>query len=393
MKNDNKVILYIGDFQFPDNGAAAKRVLNIGKSLREFGCIVVFAGNNATCRNEDMNSQKEFYFQGFQYIGKGLYNKLRVKLDNYYSYPRIKKNIYNLKNSGKQVDIIIGYHMDFLGMIFCLRYCKRNKIKFISDCTEWYDPIQTVHGKLGLSYYNSQLRLLYANKKTDGIIAISSFLENYYKKYVSVIRIPALDNVSNEYKLKNINFKTRKFIYFGNPGKKDNIDIILESFQELNTENNWELNIVGANKSDFIHNGSKYCEETLSKFKFHGKLTTNQTKELIEKSDFSIFVRPKDKRYSKAGFPTKYSESLSLGTPVITNLTSDISETLIDNYNGMIINDVSIESIKFTLLNAVSLDKENILRMSINAYKTAREKFHYEIYSEKLKCFLENEVK
>lgn len=110
--------------------------------------------------------------------------------------------------------------MDFLGMMACIKYCNKKGIKFISDCTEWYDPCQTIRGRFGLSYYNSQLRMLIANKKVDGMIVISKYLENYYKKCTNVIRVPALDDVSKMLAEKEKQNDKVKFVYCGNPGKK-----------------------------------------------------------------------------------------------------------------------------------------------------------------------------
>ena len=40
----NPEVLYIGNFRLPDQNAAAHRVLNMGKSLRDLGFNVVYFG-------------------------------------------------------------------------------------------------------------------------------------------------------------------------------------------------------------------------------------------------------------------------------------------------------------------------------------------------------------
>ena len=49
----NKAILYTGAFRFPIGDAAAPRVLNNAKILRELGYDVVFIGFGGEARDED----------------------------------------------------------------------------------------------------------------------------------------------------------------------------------------------------------------------------------------------------------------------------------------------------------------------------------------------------
>jgi glycosyltransferase involved in cell wall biosynthesis len=55
-----------------------------------------------------------------------------------------------------------------------------------------------------------------------------------------------------------------------------------------------------------------------------------------QNADFSISMREKSK-VTMAAFPFKIAESMCLGTPVITNDTSNITEYVKDKVNGVII--------------------------------------------------------
>lgn len=387
-----KTVLYIGNFLFPEEGAAAKRVLNIGRALRLSDYEVIYAGNNVNNRKEDKDIDNIYRYDGFEYYKNDIVGILNKRIDYYYSFKRIKKIICDIENKNKRVEVIIGYHMDFLGMIQCINYCKKNKIKFISDCTEWYDPRQVVHGLFGLSYYNSQLRMLIANKKVDGLIAISSYLEDYYKKYTNVLRVPALDNVNT--KVVNIEEENEevRFVYCGNPGKKDDLLSIWNAFEKIGNSYKWKLNIVGIDKSHFLFNEDKYSKEVINRFKFYGRLSLKEAQNVIEESDFSILIRPEDRRYTKAGFPTKFSESLALGVPMICNLTSDIKDYLINLENGITVNGSSELDLVQALNSALNLERDKIEIMKINARKTAEIYFDYRNYKERLSNLIENEV-
>jgi glycosyltransferase involved in cell wall biosynthesis len=63
-----------------------------------------------------------------------------------------------------------------------------------------------------------------------------------------------------------------------------------------------------------------------------------------------------------AGFPTKFTESISCGTPVITNKTSDIEDYLIDGMNGFFLT-MQLENDIKVMKRIVSLEKSEILTM------------------------------
>ena len=64
-----------------------------------------------------------------------------------------------------------------------------------------------------------------------------------------------------------------------------------------------------------------------------------------------------------AGFPTKFSESLACGTPVLTNISSDLGKYLKDGVNGYEMNITSNEALTSSLEKALSLGREELKRM------------------------------
>jgi glycosyltransferase involved in cell wall biosynthesis len=346
-------------------------------------------GNNECCRDEDKVNDGNYIYDGFVYYAKDIRSSKDRRIDNYYSFPRVKRVIEKIALTGRKINIIIGYHMDFLGMLACIKYCQDRDIIFISDCTEWYDPDQTVHGRLGLTYYNSQLRMLIANKKVNGMIVISKYLEDYYRQHTRVIRIPPLDDV------KRISYSdvsmgnTVRFVYCGTPGKKDDLHGICNAFEKLECNKSWEFHIVGISKEDFLFEKQKYSIDVVERFRFYGRVPIEVAQTIISKSDFSIFIRPEIKRYTKAGFPTKFSESFSLGIPVIANITSDLYDYLIDGENGIIVKGSEQQAIVEALNRALNLTHEKVLLMKEKANLCAIQSFDYQQYADIIKHFIE----
>jgi glycosyltransferase involved in cell wall biosynthesis len=95
---------------------------------------------------------------------------------------------------------------------------------------------------------------------------------------------------------------------------------------------------------------------------FYGCLQREKVIEIIQKSDFTIFARDVN-RVTLAGFPTKLAESFSLGTPVVTNPTSNISKYIKQGKNGFVAEDCSIEALRIVILQALQLSNEDLIRM------------------------------
>jgi len=72
--------------------------------------------------------------------------------------------------------------------------------------------------------------------------------------------------------------------------------------------------------------------------------------DFVKKADWSIVIRDNN-LVVKAGFPTKVTESISAGTPVIANRFSNIEDYL-DSSNSILID--SIEELPEAMVQAVS---------------------------------------
>ena len=77
-----------------------------------------------------------------------------------------------------------------------------------------------------------------------------------------------------------------------------------------------------------------------------------------------------------AGFPTKFSEAISCGTPVITNRSSNIEDYLI-NQNGYLVDNLSCKAIS------------HIINIASFTFETNSNLFDYRRYRSKMKLFFE----
>lgn len=388
-----KTILYIGTFDFPNGNASAIRVLGIGKALKEAGYNVKFLGKNLKRREKDKLKEDHYEYEGFQYYSQNHIrnnNVLSKFHKNYVSFSKVRQIVEEI--GIKNVEAIILYHHPTPAALRIKKWCDKNSIKTIADTTEWYNVKKQLKGKIfSFKALDSIMRMYYTHRKINNLITISSYLENYYiGKECHTVRVPILSmNKGNIESSKNKTNRILKFIYAGSPTKKDLLNEIIEACINLSLEKySYEFHIFGLSKSEAIktynYKDNKYIPDEII---FHGRVEHEVLVKKLPNYDFSLLLRPVE-RYSSAGFPTKFVESLSFGIPVISNLTSDLEKYLNDGVNGFVVKGDTAKELTQTLKRSFLLNENDLIDMKMNAYSTATSDLHYSNFSIQLEKFI-----
>ncbi|NLD49210.1 MAG: glycosyltransferase family 4 protein [Clostridiaceae bacterium] len=373
-------IIYIGGFELPDKNAAAHRVLNNGKILRSLGYRVVFISvdNNLKYDKSVLKTKKEI--QGFDvwFVPyPKLYKQWVDYLFNIDSFIKVALNYTDIK-------AVICYNYQSVAFIKVMKYCRKRNIKIFADCTEW--PSRSVGHLLFriIKCVDTFLRMRIIHKKLDGIIVISKYLENYYKKSVEVLRVPPLVDLEEDkwsQSVDEFDDDIIRFVYAGSPGKlKDKLNLVIEALSSLRNNSNYLFYIIGITQEQYLmdheeHN--KLLEDLGEKIIFLGQQPHIDSLKYIKMADFSLFIRD-DTRSTRAGFPTKFVESVSCGTPVITSKSSDLEEYIVNGENGFFLRIDSTEKLK--------KDIEKILLLSISDIKKVKDQvidvdtFNFHLY-------------
>jgi glycosyltransferase involved in cell wall biosynthesis len=212
------------------------------------------------------------------------------------------------------------------------------------------------------------------HKKMDGLITISKYLSNYYNDHPNVIELPPLvDKNATKWKISKSDYSNKNIInlvFVGTPGngQKDRLDYIIKSLSKAKSEvRQFELIIVGITMQQYqnIYGINSIPSNVINQISFLGNKAHIQAIDYIKKSDFSIFLRNRN-LVNTAGFPTKFVESISCGTPVITNSTSNIKDYIEDENIGVILDDTKEESLVKSLINSLCLNENEIKKMKDN---------------------------
>lgn len=394
---DRNIIIYVGNFDFPFGNASGKRVYGNGKLLSYLGYQVIFVGmSRKAVENVRLEAAKKEY-DGFEYYNFS-YPKGIIQWCDYKSI--LKEFIIWAEGRKGQTAAIICYGSPRISqfIIEITKWGKKNRIKVISDCVDWLES-RTGNflfdiAKTADTYYQKAI----ANKRVDGLICISSYLQGYYKAAgKTTIVIPPLSTYIPE-KIENKENKTITFVYAGNTFRneevkdrsalKDRVDKMMDILKLLKERGvKFILFYYGADKENYLTAFPEqkeiisYLEDSIN---FCGHCSNNIVVETIKNSDFTLLVRDK-KKSTMAGFPTKISESISYGTPVITTRTSDIDNYLQDGEMAIFIDQDDLKK------SAEIIEK----KVRQKAYEQMKQKcafntvFYYKTFKEQMKGFLE----
>lgn len=387
-------VIYIGGFVMPDKNPAAHRVISNAKAFRELGYETVFIGvhkKNTTC------VLKEKHF-GFDVYSK----KSPNGIVDWFKFITEFKFYKDIIKKQKNVKAIICYNTPSISISLLARWARIHKVKIIADCTEWYE---TEKSEKTIKKYVKKIdiynRMHLVQPKLDAVIAISSFIENFYKtKKTKTIKIPPLTDTKEDkwckHETKVSNYKN--IIYIGTPfsletkRQKDRIDNIIDALLSFDTKYDFVFHIIGCNKLDFLEFYPNFSQKIKGKeeiIKFYGKLSHKQAIEKLKLSDFSIFIRD-NTLTNKAGFPTKFAEAISCGVPVLTNRNSNVKDYLIEGVNGFFIDNNTHESLVKSLEKPLSITNEELLVMKTKTYNSKL--FDYRNYIKYFKKILELKI-
>lgn len=347
-----QTILYIGGFQLPDKNAAALRVLSNGKILRELGYRVIFV--NALIDSGRTQATLVNY-EGFECIEY----KRETQGKYLFSGRRVRSFIEEFK-----ADCVIAYNYPAVALNSIRSFCKRKGIKCYADATEWYVPTGNIVFKI-VKGFDSELRMRYVHPRLEGVIAISDYLYCYYSARVKTIKIPPLVDL-NEDKwsaeavknwLEETDESMLSLIYAGTPSaQKERLDIIIDAVERAAEKRQIFLHVIGITKEQFE---AMYHQKYVgSHVRFWGRVPNRQVIQMTKEADWTIMLREKNK-VVQAGFPTKVSETIACGTPVIANKFSNIEEYL-SRENSILIDRTTDFTPDF--LDKIEKKKENMQR-------------------------------
>ncbi len=351
-------VLYVGGFELPDRNAAAHRVLNNAKILKELGYEVLFCGVDSAIKEILLTPQN---ISGFESIPRPYPTSTKQWIKQMCDI-----SVYTaILEKYPDVKYLFAYNLHALPLVRLLRLCRKKGIKLIADCTEWYPYNFSLSPIKFIKWLDVLLYMRVFHKRCDGMIAISTYLADYYKKHIKniVVLPPLVDLEGEKYHTDGFKNDVLTMVYSGSPAaSKESLGEVVKALDSLGSLS-FKFNIVGITADQF---GEIYgFVPNNKKIEFLGRVSHTEALNAVKTADYSVVIRPK-LRMTMAGFPTKFAEAISCGTAVIANDTSDLANYLKDGKNGHI---VSCDHLEEDLYKIISMGKKPHVETETFNYK------------------------
>lgn len=377
MKRD--VILYVGAFELPDRNAAAHRVRSNAMLLASLGYKVVLIGRNSTPGIPANKLQKVDYPEiEHECWEMGHPANRREWLRYTTSSASLKKLI--IEQFEGRLHSVICYNFPAIAQLRIRNLAQRMGGMALADVTEWYQKYYVTGVAPIIKNLDTALRMRVLNFAMDGLITTSRFLTRFYsRRFDNLVELPTLIAIDEEPEAYASLDGTPKRIIFAGAienkraaskvvgGLKDQLDWVIELLGEADLQGaNFHFDIFGVERDaylNFFENHAELVARLSHKIVFHGRKPRSLLQEKLKKADFSIFMRP-DIRTTNAGFPTKFSESITFGVPVITNKLDCLEPYMKDGKNCIIIARDDMSGSVARILQALSMTQSEVLGMS-----------------------------
>lgn len=387
-----KSIIYVGPFSFPNGGAASRRILGVAKSMQVAGFEVKVA-----CGQMGTACQSTEWFEGIEVIS--LNERTAEHMPRFLKHMAYltmgKKTVAwldSLEHKPHAVVLYSGYSPYLLQL---LPWARRHRVRLVFDAVEWYEP-GSIMGWLSPYQLNIELAMRFLLPRAGHVISISEYLHRYYlgRGCESLVVPPTLDVSAIPARTQGRDIqRPLQLVYAGTPGRKDLLNNILEAVLRLRRKGyDLRLSVAGIQAADarsYSAVRSRTSDEWSPAVDFVGVLDHSASMDLVRQADFSLLLRH-DARYSRAGFPTKFVESLAVGTPVIANLTSDLHRYLKEGETGFVCAGPAPEDLESALLRALGQTHEQHTAMRVRSRTIAAEAFDYRGFSAPISQLLQS---
>lgn len=383
-KNNNE-ILYIGDVG-KANTALSIHAQNIAKLFKKIGYNTVFICDYSNDAYKINNNFEYIYTNRIISIPKITFFEWFFDELTGWKYRKIIRK--KVRNNTPKFIIMYGY----AGEKWLIKFCKKNNIPLIVERVDWFeksDRSRFVEREILQKAVDKTI--LDLDKNVNGVISISRFFEDYYNSInVPTIFIPPIFEFNKIEEISRFKSDSKiRLVYAGSVGgTKDLIAPILHAIRNIN-ENSVvvSIDLVGPTIDQIENTTNKKGWERFG-VKAYGKMNNDDAKNVIKKADFSILLR-QNKRYAKAGFSTKFAESMCLGVPVICTKVGGADAFVNNMVDGVLLKDNTSEEIETTLNTLINKNEDDIYTMKRNAYAKAMSLFNIDSYTDQLKKFLD----
>lgn len=384
-KEMTKTIIYIGGFIMPDANAAATRVVNNAKIFQSLGYRVILVGVSNDRPNDGEVYPVRANDNNIESWEMGYPNNRKSWMFRAVADAPLRKILEKVNID--TLDMVICYNHPAISQYRIARLARMHGALAVTDCTEWYARHHWTSLFGIVKNIDVALRMHIINKMMDGMITTSPYISEYYRRLGKpIIEIPTLIEEPLIPEPPQINSKDSKIRLFfagsgfdkksldnSTEGLKDRLDWLIPILYKTKQNGaDFHMDLFGVSLEQYIEiipQHKKMLKEMEENLTFHGRQPRKLLLKMLPAAAFSIFFRKKT-RTNLAGFPSKFSESISYGTPVITNEMPSSIQYMIEGKTGYYIDPSDIDRASQRLIDIFNQPYSIINAQKLYCYKS-----------------------
>jgi glycosyltransferase involved in cell wall biosynthesis len=342
-------IVIFGDlFSFPEGGAATNRIHTYAKGLRENDInvhVICFVNSYMTQPNGVIDGIH--YYNPFEQKERSRYFIIRrwQKLMKYKRTWAVFKKI----NKADKLKAINVWSDDLNTKFFAWLLAKAVRTKLITECNE--HPLRYSVDNIWKRRVDL-IKFRFDCYFSDGILCISRYLINFHKQKgvnpTKLFHVPSTVDPSR-YSRAGQRPVTEPYIgYFGSlTFKWDNLDLLLKAFALIcNRHLSFSLVLGGFYNEDEKKEMLDLIDELKIKQRVRilNFLNRAEIANYVSHANMLVVVRAKDLK-SDASYPSKLTEYLATGNPVISVNVGEVSDFLKDSDNAFLVEPGNVDEL------------------------------------------------
>lgn len=390
-----KSIIFLGDsFTFPEGEAATNRVYTYAKGFLKNGIdpkVICFRSDYLDIHNGE--SEGIIYYHPFRQSIRNPDFVIR-RLHNLMKYLNTLRLLKKIK-SESDIGLILVYTIRINTQLFAFLLSRLFGTKLVIERSE--HPFKAYRSRVSEIVFG-RFRVLFELMFTDYIFCISDFLIAFYRsrgaREKTLLKVPSTVDSSRFINPVMRKIEGRYICYSGSlTGPKDGVDVLIKSFSLIASEFS-DIMLVLVGKADTLEDEllfrSLVTEMGITdRVVFTGKVSRVDIPSYVCNAEALVLARP-DSIVADAGFPSKVSEYLSAGRPVIVTRVGEIPVYLSDNCSAFLADPGDIESFAGKL-RFVLKEKELAKEVGLKGQEVALRVFDYHIQVKRIIEFLEQE--
>ena len=353
------IVIFCESSSFPEGNAATNRIHTYAKGFTENGItvhVISFANEYLSNSNGVINGI--YFYHPFGQEKRSIYFLIRrwQKFIKYFKTIRLAKEI----NKKDKVIVFNCWTGRLFTQLFVFILAKSLKSKMILERNE--HPLRNYQSSF-FRRIQGEINAYMETVLCDGIYCISQYLIDFYKKRnigkKKLFLVPGTVDIERFRISINSPLPFQCILYCGSLTiQKDGVGILIESFNRI-TEKYPEINLVLIGKGDSVKE-EIIIKDLVAKLNvekrvfFLGQLSRDKIPAYLNNAKILALARPKS-MVADAGFPSKLTEYLATGVPVVVTEVGDIPVYLKDNENAFLSKPDSVdafaEKLDFALSN------------------------------------------